>query len=107
MKDKLLIGAVAIIGVLTLFNTYSILSDDSSAAAKSKVAANRVERANNNLDKNTKQNNPTFDPISEQEKNKPAGPKTTIASIFAAQSSKHPTIQFRSSVCRPFHSSGS
>jgi hypothetical protein len=79
MKDKLLIGAVAIIGVLTLFNTYSILNNDSSSATKSKVAANRVERANDNLDKNTKQNNPTFDPISEQEKNKPAGPKTTLA----------------------------
>jgi hypothetical protein len=82
MKDKILIAAVAIIGVLTVFNTYKIVSEDSTTS-KSRIAANRVDRTdkaaaktNSKADNNA---NPNFDPISEQDKNKPAGPKTSVA----------------------------
>lgn len=81
MKEKLLIGAVVVIGLLTVFNTYSILSNDSGAASKSKVAANRFEKTNDNSSQksNANQESPNFDPINDQEKNKPAGPKTSIS----------------------------
>ena len=80
MKEKVLIAAVAIIGVLTIFNTYKIVSDDNgSSAAKSRIAANRANKADvkpaANADKDVK---PNFDPIAEQNKNKPVGPKTTL-----------------------------
>jgi hypothetical protein len=79
MKEKVLIAAVAIIGVLTLFNTYKIMSDDGSSAAKSRIAANRSAKMDaKSVDKTDKQTNPTFDPIADQEKNKPAGPKTNV-----------------------------
>jgi hypothetical protein len=80
MKDKILIAAVAIIGALTVFNTYKIVSDDDSSSAKSRIVANRADKAaaknNANANKNA---NPNFDPISEQDKNKPAGPKTSVS----------------------------
>ncbi len=82
MKDKILIGAVAIFGVLTLFNTYKIVSDDgANNSARSRVAANRAEKRtkNDKADVKKKQDNPNFDPINSQNKNVPVGPKTSIA----------------------------
>ena len=75
MKDKILIGAVAVFGALTLFNTYKIMGDDSSSDARSKVAANKTLKKSND---SKSSNNPTFDPIAEQNKNQPEGPKTNI-----------------------------
>ena len=82
MKDKILIGAVVVIGLLTVFNTYSIVSNDSGgSSSKSKVAANRFENGKETTPaKNVNENQakPNFDPINEQEKSKPSGPKTSI-----------------------------
>lgn len=81
MKEKLLIGAVAVFGALTLFNTYQIASyDGGSSSSRSKAAANKAVKKNDKADvaDKKKQNNPTFDPIAEQDKNKPAAAKTTV-----------------------------
>ena len=54
MKDKILIGAVVVIGLLTVFNTYSIVSNDSGgSSSKSKVAANRFENGKERCQKFT------------------------------------------------------
>lgn len=81
MKEKGLIAAVAIIGVLTLFNTYKIVSfDNGSTVSKSKVAAssNADKPKVESEYKGDKQANPNFDPIANQDKNKPVGPLTAM-----------------------------
>lgn len=82
MKEKILIGAVAIFGALTLFNTYQIASNDGgSSSSRSKAAANKAVKKNDKAETAAKKdnNNPTFDPIADQDKNKPAAAKTTLA----------------------------
>lgn len=82
MKDKILIGALAVIGVLTLFNTYQIATmDGSSSSSKSKSAASKAITKNEKSKDLTKKDNanPTFDPIGEQDKNKPVAAKTTVS----------------------------
>jgi hypothetical protein len=82
MKEKILIGAVAIFGALTLFNTYQIMDGNgSNNNAKSKITANRADKRSEKVKENAKnkQNNPNFDPISSQNKNVPAGPKTSMS----------------------------
>jgi hypothetical protein len=88
MKEKIIIGAVALIGVLTIFNTYQIATMDSYGPAESKVAARKAARnkpslnnsANASDKKRTKANadNVKFDPISEDKIIKPTGPKTSV-----------------------------
>jgi hypothetical protein len=79
MKEKVLIAAVAIIGVLTVFNTYKIVSDDDGSSAKSKIVAAKSNVSNEAKPANKP--NPNFDPIADQDKNKPVGPKTSIAFV--------------------------
>lgn len=85
MKDKVLIAAVAIIGVLTLFNTYKIVSDEGSSTPRSKITANKANKADRVKpaanDAANKPASPNFDPISDQDKNKPVGPKTNVAFV--------------------------
>lgn len=83
MKDKVLIAAVAIIGVLTLFNTYKIVSDDNgSSTPRSKITANKADKAKPAIKADAnKAASPNFDPISAQDKNKPVGPKTSVAFV--------------------------
>lgn len=88
MKEKIIIGAVALIGVLTIFNTYQIATMDSYGPSESRVAARKASRnkpALTNADKTqekslTKSNadKAKFDPISEDKLSKPSGPKTTM-----------------------------
>ncbi len=87
MKEKIIIGAVALIGVLTIFNTYQIATMDTYGPSESRVTARKASRnkptlnnADNAKEKSlTKNDNKTkFDPISEDKLSKPAGPKTTI-----------------------------
>ena len=88
MKEKIIIGAVALIGVLTIFNTYQIATMDSYGPSESRIAAKKANRGQSsltNLDlanekKITKSNadKPKFDPISEDKIAKPTGPKTSM-----------------------------
>lgn len=81
MKEKILIAAVAIIGALTIFNTYEIVSNENgSSNSKSKITANKSKKAKPAVNADAgKETSPNFDPISKQDKNKPVGPKTSIA----------------------------
>ncbi len=80
MKEKVLIAAVAIIGALTLFNTYKIVSDDSGSSSKSKITASKADKIKESKAKSDdKKNNPTFDPINDQQKNQPSVAKTSIS----------------------------
>ena len=89
MKEKIIIGAVALIGVLTIFNTYQIATMDTYGPSESRVAARKASRNKSTLTKadNAKETSLTksnkdkakFDPISEDKISKPAGPKTTVA----------------------------
>lgn len=88
MKEKIIIGAVALIGVLTIFNTYQIATMDSYGPSESRVAAKKANRGQNTLanagDANEKKltkangDKPKFDPISEDKITKPTGPKTSM-----------------------------
>lgn len=84
MKEKIIIGALALIGVLTIFNTYQIATMDTYGSSTSRVVAKKAEvkkptsktnalNANKNI-----AGKPKFDPISSDKIKKPAGPKTTV-----------------------------
>lgn len=92
MKEKIIIAAVALIGILTIFNTYQIATMDTYGPSESKVTARKASR--NKASKNKTDNNSSlastnrskvksdelkFDPISEDKISKPAGPKTTVS----------------------------
>lgn len=79
MKEKVLIAAVAIIGALTLFNTYTIMTDD-SGSSKSKITASKADKIKESKSRDeNRNNNPTFDPINDQQKNQPTIAKTSIS----------------------------
>lgn len=88
MKEKIIIGAVALIGVLTIFNTYQIATMDTYGPSESKVTARKASRekaATTNAERLKQQkaaksnnDNAKFDPISEDKITKPSGPKTSV-----------------------------
>lgn len=88
MKEKIIIGAVALIGVLTIFNTYQIATMDTYGPSTSRVVAKKAQKKEqakkpvskaNALDASiTANEKPKFDPISSDKIKKPAGPKTTV-----------------------------
>ncbi|RLD26572.1 MAG: DUF1573 domain-containing protein [Bacteroidetes bacterium] len=88
MKEKIIIGAVALIGVLTIFNTYQIATMDTYGPSESKVTARKASREKatttnaerQKAQKAAKSNEKAakFDPISEDKIIKPSGPKTSV-----------------------------
>lgn len=86
MKENLKLGLLGIIAVLTVFNTYQLMSDDSedesNSTANNNQFANPSAINNPHEGHNDDPNNPfgdqgvTVDPTKDQQ---PAGPPTTIA----------------------------
>jgi hypothetical protein len=87
MKEKIIIGALALIGILTLFNTYQIATMDTYGPSTSRVVAKKGVKKNNTkelADKPVSQPDAVkadelkFDPINADKIQKVAGPKTTV-----------------------------
>jgi hypothetical protein len=84
MKEKIMIGALALIGVLTIFNTYQIATMDTYGPSISRVVAKKGDRKErtkkpvSKADALTATEKEKFDPINADKIQQVAGPKTTV-----------------------------
>jgi hypothetical protein len=84
MKEKIMIGALVLIGILTIFNTYQIATMDTYGPSTSRIVAKKAEKKEQTIKPVSKADalnadeKEKFDPISADKIQKVAGPKTTV-----------------------------